>query len=89
MYAAVGNASLRAFGFPREYVQGPGALSELPRLMSRHGYSRALAIADPAVLDPLRKIVGTSNIDVLPFGGECTIEEAERLAARMDGQDLV
>lgn len=89
MYGVVQNASLRAFGFPREYIQGPGALSELSLLMARHGFSKAIAIVDPAVIDHVRNACAGMPVDFLVFGGECTQDEAERLAAGMSDQDLV
>lgn len=89
MYKAVVDANMRAFGFPREYVQGPGALAELPYLMIRHGRKRAFAIVDGFLIDSFRKITEASPIICHAFAGECTMAEAERLAAQVGDADLI
>ena len=89
LYSAVQNASLRACGFPREYIQGRGALQELPSLMKPHGFGRAVAIVDPVMIDRLRPALAGMPIELLAFGGECTFEEAERLSQDLDDYDLV
>lgn len=89
MYTAVQEASLHAIGFPREYVQGPKALAELPFIMRRHGFETAFAVADPMVAERLRADCGDAQVQIAVFGGECTVAEAERIAAMSGGQPLV
>ncbi len=70
--------------FPGRYVQGAGALSLLPEEVARFG-DKALAIVDPVVLDQVKSVLdGTKEIavEVEAFGGECSDEEVERIAAR-------
>lgn len=69
--------------FPGRYVQGEGALSLLPEEVARLGAARSLAIVDPRVMEPFASaVVGMAeSTDIRPFGGECSDEEIERLAA--------
>lgn len=89
MYKVVQDMNIRAFGFPREYVQGPGALSELPHLMMRHGHKHALAIVDGFLIENFRQATVGSPIICQAFAGECTMAEAERLAAQVGDADLI
>lgn len=69
--------------FPGKYIQGIGALSELPAMVGLLG-SRGLILASPSAKN---KVLAQSGIDwaahsisIEPFGGECCEEELARLA---------
>lgn len=87
---------LRAFGSPRRYVQGPGALAELGPQAAAFG-ARPLVIGDAIVLkllrDRLEATLGPSfqAPGFAEFRGECTAEEIARLTAvaAASGADLV
>ena len=69
--------------FPGRYVQGAGALSLLAEEVARLG-DAGFAIVDPVVLPEVKGVLeGAKTVSVVveTFGGECTDEEAERLAA--------
>lgn len=75
--------TLRAIGFPSLYIQGPGALDDLPRVwaaVARPGV--AGLIVDPFVDALFRDRAAALPVAafVLPFGGECTRPEIDRLA---------
>jgi len=74
--------------FPGKYLQGAGAISQLPELIRTFG-KRGLLLASPSAC----KILATSGLDlaacatqVEPFGGECCETELTRLAAVMQTQ---
>lgn len=85
--------TLRAFGGPHLYVQGPDALAELPARIAALG-ARPFVVADAVVkglLGPrLRGLLGP-EATFATFGGECTAGEIDRLsaAARQAGADVV
>lgn len=78
--------TLRVFGAPHRYVQGPGALTQLGELAGLYG-KRPLVIADAVVLGLLREQLKTSlgasadAASFAEFGGECTADEIARIAA--------
>ncbi len=70
--------------FPGKYIQGAGALAELPSLVKLFG-ARGLILASPT---PYREILPRSGMDlkahalsVERFAGECCEKELSRLAA--------
>jgi glycerol dehydrogenase len=70
--------------FPGKYIQGAGAVGELPVLVKLFG-SQGLILASPTVH---KKVLPESGIDldangllVEPFGGECCEKELSRVAA--------
>ena len=87
---------LRAFGSPRRYVQGPGALAELGPQAAAFG-AKPLVIGDAIVLKLLRdRLEATLGPPFkapafAEFRGECTAEEIARLTAvaAASGADLV
>jgi glycerol dehydrogenase len=69
--------------FPGKYIQGAGAISELPELVELLG-SRALMLASPSVID---KVLLKSGLDLSAqhvrtevFRGECCEDELARLS---------
>jgi glycerol dehydrogenase len=80
--------------FPGKYIQGPGAIAELPGLARRFG-SRALLLASPSVKARVVPACGldwgTFTVLVEGFAGECCDEELDRVAAlvRQRGLDVV
>lgn len=70
--------------FPGKYIQGAGAITELPGLISLLG-SRGLILASPTVHAHILPECGIdwsrNPVPITPFGGECCEEELERLAA--------
>ena len=95
MYGTVRNPALRVLGAPRLYIQGPGALDELPHLCARYGSGRLLAVVDAFVHDLIRERLDQAfsqagqQIDWAVFGGECTEAEGERLAALAQDCEVV
>lgn len=85
--------TLRAFGGPNLYIQGPDALAELPARIAALG-TAAFVVADAVVMDllgpRLRAALGPSA-SFATFGGECTAGEIDRLAAaaRDAGADVI
>lgn len=83
--------SLRIFGGPHRYLQGPGALDEIGRLARPFGTKPAI-IADAFVLDLLKDRLetllaaeGLTPI-ILPFSGEITYAAIDALEAALAGQ---
>jgi glycerol dehydrogenase len=75
---------LKKILFPGKYIQGPGALNELPSLIKTFG-NQGLLLASPSVHG---KILPDSGLDVKAhalaverFGGECCEKEVARLSA--------
>jgi glycerol dehydrogenase len=76
-------SSVKIFGSPPRYYQGPGALDLLPRVCAEVGGKPAIVIdADVLALvgDQLRGLFGDTPHLVLPFQGEVTVREMEGLA---------
>jgi glycerol dehydrogenase len=95
MYQTVENHALRVLGCPREYVQGPGALRELPRLAARHGRGHLAAVIDSFLFDALSMRLTAwftdrgQKLTCLRFAGEATHAEGERLLAALADADVV
>ncbi|HWQ25324.1 MAG TPA: glycerol dehydrogenase [Chlorobaculum sp.] len=77
--------------FPGKYIQGAGAIGELPALVKLFG-NRGLILASASAHG---KIIPASGIDlasqsliVEPFGGECCEQELARLAAVIRNKDI-
>ena len=68
--------------FPGKYIQGPGAISELPKLVRLLG-KRGLLLASPSVREkvlPKCAIdLAAEGIHIEPFRGECCEDEVHRL----------
>jgi glycerol dehydrogenase len=81
--------SIRAFGGPHRYVQGPGALSELATLAPLYG-KRPFVVADVAVIGALRDQLATllkpctDHIEFVEFSGECSANQIDAMAAKAD-----
>lgn len=73
--------TLTAIGFPSLYIQGPGALSELPRCLDAVSSASGTigAIVDPFVEPVFRELALSMPMQVVAFGGECTQPEIDRL----------
>lgn len=88
--------TIRAFGGPHRYVQGPGAIAELAKLVPLYG-RRPFVVLDVAVFDILREqlsVILRGHVDALTFGrfaGECSPGRIEMMAAEAEasGCDLV
>ena len=80
--------TLRILGAPRRYIQGPGALADLPAIVASLG-GRPVVVADPVALD--REGPPLAGAPVLRFGGEITHAEIDRLTgeARAAGADMI
>ena len=82
--------TVRIFGAPGRYIQGPGAIARLGEELSRLGDPVAI-IADPVAQglldDTLRMAVPEARM--LRFGGECTAEEIAARAAELNGASVV
>jgi glycerol dehydrogenase len=78
---------------PARYIQGPGALNHLGRYLSLVQAGRAAVFASPGgherhgkrILDGLT----ASGVQAVPvtFGGECSVQEIERIAAELRRSD--
>ncbi|KQW22031.1 glycerol dehydrogenase [Afipia sp. Root123D2] len=81
--------TIRAFGGPHRYVQGPGALSELATLVPMYG-RRPLIVADVAVLGSLRpqlEALLKPCVDgwvFAEFSGECSASQIDLMASKAD-----
>lgn len=85
--------SLRAFGGPHLYLQGPDALNELGPRVAALG-RRPFVVADGVVaglIGPRIRAALGLEATFATFGGECTAGEIDRLAAtaREAGADVV
>lgn len=76
-------SDLRRFAGPLSYVQGPGALDELPTLLAPYG--RPLVVTDPVVLELLGDRLAALLADLSPayvvLDGEITAAAADALTA--------
>lgn len=95
MYGTVTNRALRVLGAPREYIQGPGAMQELPQLAARHGKGHLAAVIDGFLYDRLAPQLTAlfqaqgQQVTCLRFAGEATLAEGARLTAAAAGADVV
>ncbi|QCI62910.1 glycerol dehydrogenase [Phreatobacter stygius] len=88
--------TIRAFGAPHRYIQGPGALDQLGPMLAIYG-RRAFVVADRIVAGLLKDRLTAATADHLEaitfgdFGGECTAAEIDRMtaAATAAGSDVV
>lgn len=83
--------TLRIFGSPHRYIQGPGAIGELGRLARPFG-ARPVIVADAFVLDLLKDRLealfsaeGLTPI-IRAFAGEITYPAIDALEASLDGE---
>jgi glycerol dehydrogenase len=74
--------TMRAFGSPRLYLQGPGLLDRAAEAVSAIG-ERPFAVVDPIVLERLgnRLAAALPGATLARFAGEITAAEIDRLAA--------
>ncbi len=83
------NKILKA-AFPGKYIQGAGALKELPALVSQLGH-QCLVLASPTVI---RKVLPQHNFftgeyyHIEEFSGECCEKELHRLARVIENNDI-
>lgn len=82
---------------PAKYIQGRGEIRHLPRYCADLGADKAYIIADSFVLSHYEKEItggfqeGDISCVLLPFAGECTMKEVERiaLAAKDEEADVI
>ncbi|NGM82380.1 glycerol dehydrogenase [Paenibacillus sp. 7124] len=82
---------------PAKYIQGRGEIRSLPRYCADLGAKKAYIIADSFVLSHYEKEItggfqeGDVSCVLLPFAGECTMKEVERiaLAAKESEADVI
>ncbi len=78
--------TIRAFGGPHRYVQGPGALNELATLVPLYG-RRPFIVADVAVMSSLREQLTAllkpcvDSLEFAEFSGECSANQIDTMAA--------
>ncbi len=81
--------TLRVFGGPHRYVQGPGALTELAALVALYG-RRPFIIVDAAVMDMIRSRLEPvlkgeiAAVTFATFSGECTAEKIDDMARQAE-----
>lgn len=88
---------LKAMGFPGRYLQGPGAILELGKLLDELGCNKPCVVMDAmvrqSVWDGLAAKLGdtASRLSILEFPGECTAAAIQQLAqqARQAGADCI
>ena len=77
--------------FPGKYIQGAGALNELPSLIKLFG-SRGLILVSPTVQKTILPECGIDfsahSLSVEHFNGECCEKELSRLAAIISDQHV-
>lgn len=79
--------TIRAFGGPHRYVQGPGALNELATLVPLYG-RRPFIVADVAVMGVLREQIAallkpcTDSLEFAEFSGECSATQIDAMTAK-------
>ena len=79
--------TIRAFGGPHRYLQGPGAIAELATLVPLYG-RRPFIVLDTAVFDALRAELGSilpDGVEDAQFGrfeGECSAANIDAMAAK-------
>lgn len=88
--------TIRAFGGPHRYIQGPGALSELATLVPLYG-KRPFVVVDVAVIGALREQLAAllkpcvDHVEFAEFSGECSASQIEAMAVKADAasSDLI
>ncbi|MBN9595340.1 MAG: glycerol dehydrogenase [Afipia sp.] len=88
--------TIRAFGGPHRYIQGPGALSELATLVPLYG-KRPFVVVDVAVIGALREQLAAllkpcvDHVEFAEFFGECSASQIEAMAVKADAasSDLI
>lgn len=77
--------------FPGKYIQGAGAVGELPALVKLFG-NRALILASPTVRKHVLPETGldlkANDLLVMEFGGECCERELSRVAAAIAEENV-
>ncbi|MCB5269970.1 MAG: glycerol dehydrogenase [Candidatus Cloacimonadaceae bacterium] len=77
--------------FPGQYLQGAGALYELPLLVKKYG-SKALMLASPSVikgiLPGMSKEFASELLVIEQFGGECSQPELSRIFKQVRSSDI-
>ena len=79
--------TIRAFGGPHRYIQGPGALKELATLVPMYG-RRPFVLTDTAIFASLRGQLEqllkpcTDAVELAEFSGECSAAQIDAMAAR-------
>lgn len=82
--------TIRTFGAPHRYIQGPDALNELATLVPLYG-RRPLIIADVAVLEMLRAQlhgvldVSADELSLVEFAGECSASQIDAMTRKAEG----
>jgi glycerol dehydrogenase len=93
------NAQVRSMGFPGRYIQGPGAVAQLPQLLLELGSRRAALLADATVRATLGGRIDAMLAEIpqpvpitfswLDFPGECSVATIAALAERASACDTV
>ena len=79
--------TIRAFGGPHRYVQGPGALNELATLVPLYG-RRPFIVADVAVMGALREQLKAllqpcaDGLEFAEFSGECSAAQIDAMTGK-------
>lgn len=72
------------FAAPGRYIQGVGAINDLPVWLQRLDLQRPLLLVDPVAADILGdRITGIEGAETESFGGETSPAEIDRISARV------
>src|SRR5919112_5664541 len=70
------------FAAPGKYIQGRGAVGRLREVLEQLGSEKPLILADPIVEEVMGgALEGLQGATRVEFGGECSPEEIDRVAA--------
>src|SRR4028118_2349954 len=82
MHENSGRPLAAVFASPGRYIQGAGAVGRIGEVLEQLGSTRPLILGDPIVDEimggTLDSISGATRVE---FGGECSPEEIDRVAA--------
>ena len=93
------NAQVRTMGFPGRYIQGPGAVTQLPQVLLELGARDAALLADATVRATLGRRIDAMlapssqaapiTFNWLDFPGECSVATIDALAGQAAACDTV
>jgi glycerol dehydrogenase len=84
-----GGPMAAVFAAPGKYIQGRGAAGKLGEVLEQLGSEKPLILADPIVEEVMGgSLEGLQGATRVEFGGECSPEEIDRVAATATDADV-